>query len=97
MVKFSNFKARALEYENLTISRGEISQSTCSSGEFIYIYIYIHWWLSSFPLIFTHNNKFYSFSRHSSGSTEETMKLMKNEQKDVEITKPEPLPKVWVF
>ena len=35
-----------------------------------------------------------SKSRHSSGSTEETMKLMKNEQKDVEITKPEPLPKV---
>ena len=34
-----------------------------------------------------------SKSRHSSGSTEETMKLMKNEQKDVEITKPEPLPK----
>lgn len=35
-----------------------------------------------------------SKSRHSSGSTEETMKLMKNEQKDVEITKTEPLPKV---
>lgn len=34
-----------------------------------------------------------SKSRHSSGSTEDTLKLMKNEQKEIEITKPEALPK----